>query len=246
MMFRSALPALLVATLLASPVVAQTADDDLAPLPSEDGIAPAPLAPSPAPAAPTEAPAALAAPAAGYAEEDVMAAAEGVFGKGAEGAAKLIEKAFKDLGRPNAYIEGREVSGALVVGLRYGSGTMHHQVEGDMPVHWSGPSIGFDVGGDGSKTFTLVYNLNDTEELFRNFPSVEGKLYAVGGFTANYLQRGDIVLVPIKLGVGWRAGVNAGSQCFSKKRRWIPVCAGRKDEPPAATTAAQPVPEPGA
>ena len=245
MMFRSALPALLVATLLTSPVVAQTADDDLAPLPSEDGIDPAPLAP--APAAPTEAPAAAVAPAAGYAEEDVMAAAEGVFGKGAEGAAKLIEKAFKDLGRPNAYIEGREVSGALVVGLRYGSGTMHHQVEGDMPVHWSGPSIGFDVGGDGSKTFTLVYNLNDTEELFRNFPSVEGKLYAVGGFTANYLQRGDIVLVPIKLGVGWRAGVNAGSQCFSKKRRWIPVCAGRdKGGAPAATTAAQPVPEPGA
>ncbi|MDO9488429.1 MAG: DUF1134 domain-containing protein [Sphingomonadaceae bacterium] len=238
MMIRSALPAIAAMALLAGPAAAQSADDDLAPLPSEDGITQTPVAPA-------EPPATAAAPVAdGYAEEDVMAAAEGVFGKGAEGAAKLIEKAFKDLGRPNAYIEGREVSGALVVGLRYGSGTMHHQVEGDIPVHWSGPSIGFDVGGDGSKTFTLVYNLHDTEELFRNFPSVEGKLYAVGGFTANYLQRGDIVLVPIKVGVGWRAGVNAGSQCFSKKRRWIPICAGSKDEVPAATTAAQPVPQP--
>ncbi len=246
MTIRSALPALLTATLLAAPAAAQTADDDLAPLPSSDGIVAEPVAataPPPAAAAP---PPAAAAPASGYAEEDVMAAAEQVFGKGAEGAAKLIEKAFKDLGRPNAYIEGREVSGALVLGLRYGSGMLHHQVEGDMPVHWSGPSVGFDIGGDGSKTFTLVYNLHDTEELFRNFPSVEGKLYAVGGFTANYLQRGDIVLVPIKLGVGWRAGVNAGSQCFSKKRRWIPVCAGGKDDAPAASTAAQPVPEPGA
>jgi hypothetical protein len=237
-------PAWLALALLAAPAFAQSADDDLAPLPSEDGITQTPVAsPAPADAAATQMPP----PAAdGYAQEDVMAAAENVFGKGAEGAAKLIEKAFKDLGRPNAYIEGREVSGALVVGLRYGSGTMHHQVEGDMPVHWSGPSVGFDVGGDGSKTFTLVYNLHDTQELFRNFPSVEGKLYAVGGFTANYLQRGDIVLVPIKLGVGWRAGVNAGSQCFSKKRRWIPVCAGSRDNAPAATTAAQPVPEPGA
>ena len=218
MMIRSALPALLVAAALAGPVTAQTADSDLAPVPAEEGaVAAQPV--EPAPTVPAEATAAAPAPAAAatYEEQDVITAAEGVFGKGAEGAAKLIEKAFKDLGKPNGYIAGREVSGALVVGVRYGSGTLHHKVEGDMPVHWSGPSVGLDVGGDGSKTFTLVYNLHDTEQLFRNYPSVEGKLYAIGGFTANYLQRGDIVLVPIKLGVGWRLGVNAGSQCFSKK-----------------------------
>ena len=233
MTIRSALPALLVAAALAGPAVAQTADSDLAPVPAAEdayGSAPATAAPvepvSPAPAADPAHPT--------YEEQDVIAAAEGVFGKGAEGAAKLIEKAFKDLGKPNAYIAGREVSGALVLGVRYGSGTLHHKVEGDMPVHWTGPSVGFDVGGDGSKTFTLVYNLHDTQELFRNFPSVEGKLYALGGFTANYLQRGDIVLVPIKLGVGWRLGVNAGSQCFSKKKRWVPVCVNRDKDPAPA------------
>lgn len=233
MTIRSALPALLMAAAFAGPVTAQTADSDLAPVPAEDGaVAAQPVAPAPTPPAAT-APAA----AATYEEQDVITAAEGVFGKGAEGAARLIEKAFKDLGKPNGYIAGREVSGALVVGVRYGSGTLHHKIEGDMPVHWSGPSVGLDVGGDGSKTFTLVYNLHDTEQLFRNYPSVEGKLYAIGGFTANYLQRGDIVLVPIKLGVGWRLGVNAGSQCFSKKKRWIPVCVNRdKDHAPAATT----------
>jgi hypothetical protein len=239
MTIRSALPALLVAATLAGPVTAQTADSDLAPVPAEDTVAAQPV--EPAPPADTAAPASAAPAAPGatatYEEKDVIAAAEGVFGKGAEGAAKLIEKAFKDLGQPNGYIDGREVSGALVLGLRYGSGTLHHKVEGDMPVHWSGPSVGFDVGGDGSKTFTLVYNLNDTEQLFRNYPSVEGKLYAIGGFTANYLQRGEIVLVPIKLGVGWRLGVNAGSQCFSKKKRWVPVCVNRDADPaPAADT----------
>ena len=236
MTIRSALPALFVAAALAGPVTAQTADSDLAPVPAEDVVAAQPV--EPAPPADTAA-SASAAPAATatYEEKDVITAAEGVFGKGAEGAAKLIEKAFKDLGKPNGYIDGREVSGALVLGLRYGSGTLHHKVEGDMPVHWSGPSVGFDVGGDGSKTFTLVYNLNDTEQLFRNYPSVEGKLYAIGGFTANYLQRGEIVLVPIKLGVGWRLGVNAGSQCFSKKKRWIPVCGGGDTDPaPAPAT----------
>lgn len=246
MTIRSALPALLVAAALAGPVTAQTADSDLAPVPAEaaDGtVAAQPVEPAPTQPADTaaQAPATSATPApaaaATYEEQDVITAAEGVFGKGAEGAAKLIEKAFKDLGKPNGYIAGREVSGALVVGVRYGSGTLHHKIEGDMPVHWSGPSVGLDVGGDGSKTFTLVYNLHDTEQLFRNYPSVEGKLYAIGGFTANYLQRGDIVLVPIKLGVGWRLGINAGSQCFSKKKRWIPVCSNSdKDQAPAATT----------
>lgn len=237
MKIRSALPALLMAAALAGPAVAQSADSDLAPVPATEaayGTTPAvqPAAPVPPSAEAPAATQAQAAPAvqptsATYEEKDVIAAAENVFGKGAEGAARLIEKAFKDLGKPNAYIDGREVSGALVLGVRYGSGTLHHKVEGDMPVHWTGPSVGFDVGGDGSKTFTLVYNLNDTEELFRNFPSVEGKVYALGGFTANYLQRGDVVLVPIKLGVGWRLGVNAGSQCFSKKKRWVPVCVNR-------------------
>src|SRR3546814_6742128 len=92
----------------------------------------------------------------------------------------------------------------FMVGLRYGSGTLFHKVEGERPAYWTGPSVGFDVGADASKTFTLVYHLNDTEDLFERYPQIEGKLYFVGGFTATYLQRDDVILVPIKLGVGWR------------------------------------------
>ncbi len=157
-----------------------------------------------------------------YAEDDVLGAAEDVFGKGAQGLGELIRSTFSKYGQPSAYIVGKEASGAFIVGLRYGGGTLYHKVEGQMPVHWTGPSVGFDVGGDGSKTFALVYNLNDTEDLFRRYPAIEGKAYLVGGFTANYLQRDNVIIVPVKLGVGARLGVNIGYMKFTHKGKVVP------------------------
>jgi hypothetical protein len=154
--------------------------------------------------------------------KDVFSAAEGVFGKGAEGLGDVIEKLLRDQGEPTAYISGREAGGAFVVGVRYGSGTLHHQVEGDRPVYWTGPSIGFDAGADANKVFVLVYNLHDSQRLYRRYPAAEGNAYVVGGFTASYLRRGDIVLIPVRLGVGARLGVNAGYMRFSEKNRWLP------------------------
>lgn len=152
----------------------------------------------------------------------LVAEAESVFGKGASGLAGLIEDILKDQGEPNAYIAGSEGSGALVVGLRYGSGKMVHAVEGQRDVYWTGPSVGFDVGGDANKVFVLVYNLYDSQELYKRFAAGEGRLYFVGGFSASYLRRGDVVLIPVRLGVGWRAGANVGYMKFSEKRRWLP------------------------
>lgn len=157
-----------------------------------------------------------------YEQGDVLGAAEGVFGKGAAGLAGLIEKIFKEQGRPNAYIAGREAGGAVVVGLRYGSGTLFHKVEGQRKVFWTGPSVGFDLGANAAKTFVLVYNLEDTQDLYRRFPAAEGNVYVIGGFTASYLRRGNIVLVPIRLGVGWRLGANLGYMRFSEHGRWLP------------------------
>jgi hypothetical protein len=154
--------------------------------------------------------------------DDIFSAAEGVFGKGAKGLAQMLEKVLKDQGEPTAYIAGQEAGGAFVVGLRYGSGTMRHKIEGDRPVYWTGPSIGFDAGADANKVFVLVYNLHDTQDLFKRYPAAEGNAYAVGGFTASYLRRGDIVLIPIRLGVGLRLGVNAGYMKFSEKNKWVP------------------------
>ena len=158
-----------------------------------------------------------------YAQKDVLTAAEDVFGRGAKGLAEIIERTFKERGQPNGYIVGREAGGAFVVGLRYGSGTLFHKIEGQQPVFWTGPSVGFDAGADASRTFILVYNLNNTEDLFKRYPAAEGKAYFVGGFGANYLQRDDVVLVPIKLGVGLRLGVSAGYLNFTHELKKVPL-----------------------
>jgi hypothetical protein len=157
-----------------------------------------------------------------YKKDDVIGAAEGVFGKGAKGLAEIIENILRDQGEPNAYIAGREVSGAIGVGLRYGSGTMSHTVEGQRPVYWTGPSLGFDLGGDATKTFVLVYNLYDGQDLYRRYPQVEGRAYFVGGFSATYLRRGNVAIIPVRLGVGIRLGANVGYMKFSQKSRWLP------------------------
>ncbi|MDT0507103.1 DUF1134 domain-containing protein [Novosphingobium sp. MMS21-SN21R] len=159
---------------------------------------------------------------AAYHEDDLIGAAEGVFGKGASGLADIIRDLLKKQGEPNAYIVGREGGGALVVGLRYGSGTLHHKVEGERPVYWTGPSVGFDVGANAASTFVLVYNLYDSEELYKRFPAGEGQAYLIGGFHVSYLRKGNTVLIPVRSGAGLRLGVNGGYMKFSRKQNWFP------------------------
>lgn len=157
-----------------------------------------------------------------YREDDLIGAAEGVFGKGAKGLADVIRDLLAKQGEPNAYIVGREAGGAIAVGLRYGSGTMHHKVEGERPVYWTGPSIGFDAGANAGSAFVLVYNLYDTQELYHRFGAGEGQAYLVGGFTVSYLRRGNTVLIPVRAGAGLRLGANIGYMKFSEKQRWLP------------------------
>lgn len=190
---------------------------------SEAPAATGEIAPAPGvEAAPSVTPAAPAASSDTYGEDDLIGAAEGVFGKGAEGLAKMIEDLLKKQGRPIGYIVGREAGGAFIVGARYGSGTLHHKVEGTRKVYWTGPSVGFDVGANAASTFVLVYNLYDTETIFNRFPAGEGQAYLVGGLNASYLSRGDVVLIPIRVGAGLRLGVNAGYMKFSKEQKWVP------------------------
>ncbi|RJY10373.1 DUF1134 domain-containing protein [Aurantiacibacter aquimixticola] len=157
-----------------------------------------------------------------YREDDLIGAAEGLFGRGAEGLARLIQDILADQGEPNGYIVGREGGGAFILGVRYGSGTLYHAVEGNMPVYWTGPSIGLDAGANAGNTFVLVYNLYDTDELYERYPAGEGQAYFVGGFTASYVRKGDVVLIPIRVGAGLRLGINAGYMRFSREQRWLP------------------------
>lgn len=157
-----------------------------------------------------------------YREDDLIGAAEGVFGKGAKGLADLIRDLLAKQGEPNGYIIGREAGAAIAIGLRYGSGTLHHKVEGERPVYWTGPSIGFDAGANAGSAFVLVYNLYDSQELFHRFGAGEGQAYLVGGFTVSYLRRGNTVLIPVRAGAGLRLGANIGYMKFSEKQRWLP------------------------
>ena len=230
---------------LASPVFAQVQaidpntaiDADLGPAPQGQSPAPAPsgdtvyygdttpLPPAPPASLPADAPRApVAPPATGetYKRDDLIGAAEGVFGKGAKGLAQLIEKILAEQGEPSGYISGREAGGAFVVGLRYGSGTLFHKVEGQKPVYWTGPSVGFDAGANAGSTFVLVYNLHDSHDLYQRFPAGEGNAYFVGGLTASYMRSGDVVLIPIRLGAGLRLGANVGYMKFTENQRWLP------------------------
>lgn len=157
-----------------------------------------------------------------YSEQTVLQEAEEFFGDGAQGLGSVVKAAFRDQGRPNAYIKGEEVSGAVVVGLRYGTGTLSLANGESRTVYWQGPSIGFDLGGNASKAFILVYNLPDVNTLFQRFPGVEGSLYFVGGVGVNYNQSGDTILAPIRFGVGWRQGANVGYLHMTAKKSWNP------------------------
>lgn len=223
----------------ASPLAAQvqSVDPDKAidaDLNKTAAAAPAPVTAAPAAAVPQASPAAAStpvepaapaspAPAGGtYKQDDLIGAAEGVFGKGAKGLADLIKDLLKKQGEPNAYIVGREGGGAIAVGVRYGSGTLFHKVEGQKPVYWTGPSLGFDLGANAANTFVLVYNLYNSEDLYKRFPGGEGQAYLVGGFHVSYQRRGDVVLIPVRAGAGLRLGLNVGYIKFSHKQRWLP------------------------
>jgi len=146
------------------------------------------------------------------------------FGTTTRGLASAIESAVSRWGEPNSYVLGEEGSGAIVGGLRYGEGDLFMKATGDRPVkvYWQGPSVGFDLGGNASKVFTLVYNLPNAEAIYQRYPGVEGSAYLVAGIGVNYQQNGRIILAPMRTGVGARLGANVGYLHYSKERNILP------------------------
>lgn len=158
-----------------------------------------------------------------YDQADILEEAKTFFGEGAEGLGKALEKAFKEHGRPNGYIKGDEVSAAITVGLSYGKGDLTLKNGEKAYVYWQGPSLGFDLGVNASKVFVLVYNLPNKDAIYQRYPGVDGSLYYFAGVGMNYQQRGDTVLAPIRLGVGWRAGASVGYMHYTRDRRYFPL-----------------------
>jgi hypothetical protein len=157
-----------------------------------------------------------------FSSNEILDAGHRFFGGVSRGLAQVVEKAFSQWGLPNGYILGEEAGGAFVAGLRYGEGTLFTKNAGDLRVFWQGPSVGFDAGGDGARTMMLVYNLPATEAIYERFAGIDGSAYFIGGFGMTALTANNIVLVPIRSGVGLRLGANIGYLKFTPKPTWNP------------------------
>jgi len=157
-----------------------------------------------------------------YSRNEIVNSASSFFGVTTEAVAGIVEKVFKDNGQPTAYIAGEEGSAAFIGGLRYGKGLLYMKGREPMQVYWQGPSVGFDWGGNASRNFTLCYNLQVPEMVFRRFPGVDGSAYLVGGLGVNYQRADDVTLAPIRTGLGLRLGANVGYLSYSRKRKIVP------------------------
>ena len=208
---RLAVATLLLAGLLTAAAVAQPA-----PAAPPAAIAPAPppaVAPSPPPVPPRDDQ---------FSPGELVDAGHRFFGGVSRGLAMIVQKAGSQWGQPNGYILGEEAGGAFVGGLRYGDGTLYTKNAGDRRVFWEGPTVGFDAGADGARTMMLVYNLPRTEAIFDRFGGIDGSAYFVGGLGMTALTANDIVLVPIRSGVGLRLGANLGYLKFTSRPTWNP------------------------
>jgi hypothetical protein len=178
-------------------------------------VQPVPGQPLPPPPPPDQAPP-------GFTPGELVNAGHRFFGTVSRGLATVIEKAVSQWGLPNGYVLGEEAGGAFIGGLRYGEGMLYTKNAGDLKVFWQGPSVGYDFGGDGARTMMLVYNLPATQAIYQRFAGIDGSAYLVGGFGMTALTANNIVLVPIRSGVGLRLGANLGYLKFTPQSTWNP------------------------
>jgi len=161
-------------------------------------------------------------PAPTYGEGELVHRVSDFMGVTAESAGAVIERVFRDNGQPTAYIAGTETAGAFFAGLRYGRGLMYMKEFPTQTVYWQGPSVGFDWGGNAARAFTLCYDLDYPDMIYRRFPGVEGSAYLVAGMGVNYQRAENVTLAPIRAGVGLRLGANVGYLSYSRQRHFVP------------------------
>jgi hypothetical protein len=178
------------------------------------GVNPSPNNPPPQSQSPSQSPP--------YSSNEIIDAGHRFFGAVSSGLAKIVEKAGSQWGLPNGYVLGQEAGGAMFAGLRYGEGVLYTKNAGDLRVFWQGPSVGFDFGGDGARTMMLVYSLPATGAIYQRFIGIDGSAYFVGGLGMTALTFNNIVVVPIRSGVGVRLGANVGYVKFTPAATWNP------------------------
>ncbi len=157
-----------------------------------------------------------------FTESKVVIEAAKFLGTSAENMAEIVGRIFSEYGPPSAIIKGEEVSAAIMIGLRYGRGELLMQDGQQRPIYWRGPSAGIDTGGNAAKSFSLIYGLNQPEDIYKRFVGVEGSAFYLGGVSVNFLQRDEIIVAPMRAGVGMRLGANIGYVKFTPDSGWLP------------------------
>jgi hypothetical protein len=157
-----------------------------------------------------------------FAPDEIVDKGHKFFGSVSRGLAQLVQEAGRRWGLPNGYILGQEASAAFIGGLRYGEGELYTRNAGDRKIFWQGPSIGFDTGADGDRTMMLIYSLPSISAIFQRFGGIDGSAYFVGGLGFTALGADNIVVVPIRSGVGMRLGVNVTYLKFTPRATWNP------------------------
>lgn len=157
-----------------------------------------------------------------FSENSLIIASAKYLGATAESMGEIIDRIFSRYGTPSAVIRGEEISVSAVIGARYGRGTLLFPDGREFPIFWRGPSAGIDMGAAGNKSFSLVYNIDSPDDLYKRFAGVDGSLVAIGGVGFNYLQRGNIIIAPMRVGVGYQIGVSVGYLKFDDQAGWLP------------------------
>ena len=152
-----------------------------------------------------------------YTPAEIREAGRGFFGNLSAGLASVIQYTFDTYGRPNGYILGSEGGAAFLAGISFGKGRLNTKLEAPRKVFWQGPTVGYDLGLQGSCVMILVYNLEQPDRIFRRYGGIGGSAYVVGGVGLTYHKRGKVVLAPIRTGLGLRLGANIGYLKFTPK-----------------------------
>lgn len=157
-----------------------------------------------------------------FTPDEIVTAGHQFFGNASRDLARAVESVFDKKGQPTAYIVGEEGAGSFIGGLRYGEGTIYYKSGIKQRIYWQGPSVGFDFGANGSRSLVLIYNSTSPDDLYTRFGGVEGSAYFVGGLGVNFQQKDNLVLAPIRTGVGARLGANVGYLKYSPHPTWNP------------------------
>ena len=68
----------------------------------------------------------------------------------------------------------------------------------------------------------LIYKLDSEQGLFRSFTGVDGSAFFVGGVGLTVLKGGDVIMAPIRTGLGLRVGASVGYVRFTPTATWNP------------------------